>query len=76
MFGWHSRSSGRKSFPAGAPLTCVPRGLMSAHPTACPECGAQMLLVRILPDRPGYEKRTYACPWCPQQEVTEVLLRE
>jgi hypothetical protein len=45
---------------------------MSAHPTACPECGAQMLLVRILPDRPGYEKRTSACPWCPQQEVTEV----
>jgi predicted RNA-binding Zn-ribbon protein involved in translation (DUF1610 family) len=49
---------------------------MSAHPTACPECGTQMLLVRILPARPGYEKRTYACPWCPQQEVTEVLLRE
>jgi hypothetical protein len=45
---------------------------MSAHPAACPECGARMLLIRVLPDRPGYEKRTYACPWCPKQEMTEV----
>jgi hypothetical protein len=45
---------------------------MSALPTACPEWRCQMLLVRILPDRPGYEKRTHACPWCSPQEVTEV----
>jgi hypothetical protein len=30
---------------------------------SCPQCGTQMLLVRILPDRPGYEQRTYECPW-------------
>jgi hypothetical protein len=46
---------------------------MDTHPTspACSECGAQMLLVKIFPDRPGYEQRTYACPWCPHQ-MTEV----
>jgi hypothetical protein len=26
-----------------------------------------MLLVRIFPDKPGYEQRTYKCPWCPHQ---------
>jgi hypothetical protein len=45
---------------------------MTAILRFCSQCGTQMLLVRILPDRPGYENRTYACPWCPQQEMTEV----
>jgi hypothetical protein len=45
---------------------------MPAIRRLCSQCRMQMLLVRILPDRLGYEKRTYARPWCPRQEVTEV----
>jgi DNA-directed RNA polymerase subunit RPC12/RpoP len=46
---------------------------MGRHPTSptCSECGAQMLLVKIFPDRPGYEQRTYKCPWCPHR-MTDV----
>ena len=40
-------------------------------PSACSECGTTTLLVKIIPDRPGYEQRTYKCSWCPQQ-MTEV----
>jgi hypothetical protein len=46
---------------------------MDANPNrpSCSQCGTQMLLVKIIPDRPGYEQRTYKCSWCPQ-EMTEV----
>jgi hypothetical protein len=37
----------------------------------CFVCDMPALLVQICPDRPGYEQRTYKCPWCPY-EMTEV----
>jgi hypothetical protein len=44
---------------------------MGTHHPSCSQCGTQMLLVRILPDGPGNEQRTYKCSWCPHQ-MTEV----
>jgi hypothetical protein len=44
---------------------------MSAAGPFCSQCGTHMLLVRVLPDRPGYEKQTYKCSWCPE-EMTQV----
>jgi DNA-directed RNA polymerase subunit M/transcription elongation factor TFIIS len=38
---------------------------------SCPKCGTRMVLVRIFPDRPGYDQRTYECPRC-EHEITEV----
>ena len=35
-----------------------------------PKCGTRMLLVRIFPDIPGIDRRTYECPRC-EHEVTE-----
>jgi len=37
---------------------------------SCPKCGTRMLLIRIFPDRPGYDQRIYECPHC-EHEVTE-----
>ena len=37
---------------------------------SCPKCGTRMLLVRIFPDIPGIDRRTYECPRC-EHEVTE-----
>jgi hypothetical protein len=31
-----------------------------------------MSLVRIFPDKPGYDQRTYECPRC-EHEVTEIV---
>jgi hypothetical protein len=44
----------------------------SVSAPSCSQCATRMLLVRISPDRPGYERRTYECPWCPR-EMTEVF---
>jgi hypothetical protein len=30
----------------------------------CTQCATRMFLVRIFPDRPGYDTRTYECPRC------------
>jgi hypothetical protein len=30
----------------------------------CPKCGANMLLTRIEPDAPGYDRRTFECSAC------------
>jgi endogenous inhibitor of DNA gyrase (YacG/DUF329 family) len=38
----------------------------------CPTCGTRMSLVRIFPDKPGYDQRTYECPRC-QHEITEIV---
>ena len=37
-----------------------------------PRCGTRMSLVRIFPDKPIYDQRTYESPGC-QHEVTEVI---
>ncbi len=39
---------------------------------SCPRCGTRMLLVRILPARPGYDQRSYECPRC-EHEITEII---
>ena len=39
---------------------------------ACPTCGTRMLLVRIFPDKPGHEQRTFECPRC-ADEITEIV---
>jgi hypothetical protein len=36
---------------------------------ACPECGTQMRVTQIEPDRPGRDKRTFKCPLCSVQIV-------
>jgi hypothetical protein len=45
----------------------------------CPTCGTRMSLVRIFPDKPGYDQRTYGydqrtyeCPRC-EHEITETV---
>jgi transposase-like protein len=38
----------------------------------CPTCGTRTALVRIFPDRPGYDQRTYECQRC-EHELTEVV---
>ena len=45
--------------------------LLTARPS-CPKCGTRTMLVRIFPDRPGYDVRTYECPRC-EHEVIEVV---
>jgi DNA-directed RNA polymerase subunit RPC12/RpoP len=42
---------------------------------SCPKCGTRMLLVRIFPDSPGHDQRTYECPRC-EHEVTEIFQLE
>lgn len=42
---------------------------------SCPKCGTRTMLVRIFPDRPGYDVRTYECPRC-EHEVVEVVQYE
>jgi hypothetical protein len=35
-----------------------------------------MLLVRISPDKVGYEQRVYECPWCPHEIAKVFCLNE
>ena len=44
--------------------------------SSCSQCGTQMLLVKIIPDRPGYEQRTYKCSWCPHQMAEVCCVNE
>jgi hypothetical protein len=34
----------------------------------CSKCGTQMLLARIEPDKPNYDKRTFECATCESSE--------
>ena len=38
----------------------------------CPRCGTRMSLVRIFPDKTGYDQRTYECPRC-EDKITEIV---
>jgi hypothetical protein len=38
----------------------------------CKKCGAKMWLVRIEPDAPGHDRRSFECPQC-ENAVTEVV---
>jgi ribosomal protein S27AE len=35
----------------------------------CPKCGTTMMLTRIEPDAPGYDRRTFECPQCENSET-------
>jgi hypothetical protein len=35
----------------------------------CSRCGRLLLLVRIEPEEPGFDLRTYHCAFCEDQEV-------
>jgi len=37
----------------------------------CIQCGAKMLLARIEPEKPGYERRTFECAKC-QHSISHV----
>jgi predicted RNA-binding Zn-ribbon protein involved in translation (DUF1610 family) len=34
----------------------------------CPKCGTAMVLVRIAPDQPRHQLRTFECPKCKQSK--------
>jgi uncharacterized Zn finger protein len=42
----------------------------------CPNCGGQMMLTRIEPERPGYDRRLFECKECGHSETTIVQFRE
>jgi predicted RNA-binding Zn-ribbon protein involved in translation (DUF1610 family) len=56
---------------AGAQMAVQEIPLPFTVPT-CPQCGTQMMLVRISRDWPSYFQRTYECPWCPHK-MSEVV---
>jgi hypothetical protein len=41
----------------------------------CPKCGATMMLTRIEPDAPGYERRTFECSQCENSEIVFAKFR-
>jgi len=41
---------------------------------ACEKCGATMKLVRIVPDRPGHEIRTWRCAVCEAEKIDRVAI--
>jgi hypothetical protein len=51
-------------------IASPPRGIIS-RPN-CSRCGTRMSLVRIFPDKPGFDQRTFECPRC-ESEVTEIV---
>ncbi len=53
--------------------TCAfaPPSAVLASPK-CSRCGTLMVLIRIYPDRPGYDQHIYECTGC-EYEVTEVI---
>ena len=36
----------------------------------CKKCATRMMLARIEPDHPGYERHTFECPACDYSETT------
>jgi transposase-like protein len=51
-------------------IAAPPRVLIARPP--CPRCDNRMSLVRIFPDKPGYDQRTFECPRC-EHEITEIV---
>jgi predicted RNA-binding Zn-ribbon protein involved in translation (DUF1610 family) len=35
----------------------------------CPNCGKDMMIIRIMPDRPGFQQRTFECVNCGNETV-------
>jgi len=57
---------------SGLPIPQIPGLLIRL---ACPKCSTPMGLTRIIPDKPGFDSRTFDCPKCGQQEtkIFEIL---
>lgn len=51
--------------------TSAPLTIALGCPT-CPQCGKRVLLARIIPDRPGYNRRSYECPRR-EYDLTEIV---
>jgi len=41
----------------------------------CAKCNAHMWLIRIEPDEPCYDRRTFECPQCDHQTIEMVKYR-
>lgn len=37
---------------------------MAAKRPSCPNCGTEMMISRIEPDKPDHDMRTFECPKC------------
>jgi hypothetical protein len=51
-------------------IASPPRGIIP-RPN-CSRCGTRMSLVRIFPDKPGFDQRTFECACC-EHEFTEIV---
>ena len=51
----------------------IPLNAVDRRPS-CPQCGSRMTLVRVCPDRPGYDQKNYECGKC-NKLVVEVVKR-
>ena len=60
--------TGERRMPA-QPIPALPGLLMRL---ACPKCSTPMVLTHLIPDKPGFDSRTFDCPKCGQSE-TEVF---
>jgi hypothetical protein len=58
----------RSQFTAPAQITPLPR--------LCSKCRSTMALVRLEPDIPDHDKRTFECRECGQEEIAVVRFRE
>jgi predicted RNA-binding Zn-ribbon protein involved in translation (DUF1610 family) len=50
----------------------VGASVQSCSDFPCPNCGREMMITRIMPDRPGFEQRTYECTMCGDETVLMV----
>jgi hypothetical protein len=41
----------------------------------CPKCDTRMLLARIEPEKPGYEKQIFECPKCEHSISTVATIK-
>ena len=52
-----------------------PKPTQTAVTMPCPQCHGTMVLSRIEPDKPGYDRRTFECPKCLRCETVTVKYR-
>jgi len=41
----------------------------------CPKCSVHMMLTRVDPDEPGYDKRTFECQVCNREQSIVVKFK-
>ena len=77
-FFWTNSSAGFRIYPGRARVV-VGLGVVLFKPATgrsdailrpiCQKCGTRMMLARIEPDHPGYERRTFECSACDHSET-------